>query len=457
MQQTQCAIGRRLSHWPALIGLVLLSLARTPAPAAERPGPQGSQENILVTTIEDNGPGSLREAIRLANQSISRDTIVFDAVNGPFATPQTIELASELPELAGELIIDGYIKGRLWKPSGVTVSGAGAHRVFSVARGAKVTLSSLSVTEGRAPRGGGIANWGDLIVKGVTLLGNVAEQDGGGIANLGGRLTVINSSFVTNRAGTAGGGLADDVGMLSVTNCTFTGNAAQQGGGLFSSGSLLLRNTILADSPDGADCLATGKLIGSSTNNLIEVTEGCGEPIITADPKLATLGSYNGPTPTLPLGGGSPAINMGDNASAVDEHGVPLKWDQRGNGDPRFVGGITDIGAYERQELPALVIDTLEDTEMRACSRTARGDCSLRGAVNLVNAAGNPAVITFDPKVFSVPRTLELSRALPDVGVDLRIDARKTAGVKVSARRIGLRELADGRLTLQKVTLNGVR
>ena len=33
---------------------------------------------------------------------------------------------------------------------------------------------------------------------------------------------------------------------------------------------------------------------------------------------------------------------------ARSHEGRPLVWDQRGNGDPRFVGGITDIGAFER-------------------------------------------------------------------------------------------------------------
>ncbi len=50
---------------------------------------------------------------------------------------------------------------------------------------------------------------------------------------------------------------------------------------------------------------------------------------------------------------------MGDNGAAVDEHGEPLRWDQRGNGDPRFVAGITDVGAFERQAFALLVVDTI--------------------------------------------------------------------------------------------------
>ena len=409
-----------------LLGLALLVLGQVlPARADDA---RGTRRDLTVTTSADSGSGSLRQAILDANALEGPHTVRFDSKTGPFATPQTITLASELPELVGEVTIDGYIEGRLWQPSGVTLSGADAHRVFSVAPGARVTLSYLTITAGRAPQGAGMANRGVLAVMGVTFVGNRAEDLGGGLANLGGTLTVINSTFADNRAGRAGGGLADAAGNVTVTNSTFSGNMAPQGGGLFSSGTLLVRNTILANSGDGADCVATGALDPASTHNLIEANEGCGTPISTADPRLEALGGYNGPTPTMPLGGGSPAINLGDNASAVDEHGKPLAWDQRGNGDPRFVAGFTDLGAFEVQAFPVLRVNSAEDPGLRACTG-ARGDCSLRGAIELANATQKPDVITFDPRIFAESRTIVLTRPLPELTTDMTIDAAKTAGV----------------------------
>ena len=44
---------------------------------------------------------------------------------------------------------------------------------------------------------------------------------------------------------------------------------------------------------------------------------------------------------------GSPAINAGSNALAVDANGNPLITDQRGIAFPRIVNGTVDIGAYE--------------------------------------------------------------------------------------------------------------
>ena len=246
-----------------------------------------------------------------------------------------------------------------------------------------------------------------------------------------GSVAIINSTLVENTAGDSGGGLHDGGGEMTVTNCTFSENAAPSGGGLYSEGTLLLRNTILANGEGGEDCVAAGVLDPGSTHNIIDSGTGCGASIVTASPRLGELGSYNGPTPTVPLGGGSPAINLGDNHSAVDENGQPLRWDQRGNGDPRFVGGITDIGAFETQRFPVLKVDTLEDTELRACTKSTRGDCSLRGAITLANATEKADVIEFEPEVFSEPAIIILNTPLPYLENDLSIDARGTAGVVV--------------------------
>src|SRR5260370_19849276 len=71
-----------------------------------------------------------------------------------------------------------------------------------------------------------------------------------------------------------------------------------------------------------------GNLVGSA-----------GNPI---DPLLGPLDDNGGPTLTHALMPGSPAIDAGNNAYATD-------WDQRGEGFPRIVNDIIDIGAFEYQ------------------------------------------------------------------------------------------------------------
>src|SRR4030095_14495343 len=71
--------------------------------------------------------------------------------------------------------------------------------------------------------------------------------------------------------------------------------------------------------------------------NLIEANDNCGAPISSSDPQLGSLQSNFGPTPTLALSSGSPAVDAGD-----PDVGLPT--DQRGQARP-----VTafDIGAYE--------------------------------------------------------------------------------------------------------------
>jgi hypothetical protein len=70
------------------------------------------------------------------------------------------------------------------------------------------------------------------------------------------------------------------------------------------------------------------------------------------DPLLAALGNNGGPTFTMALLPGSPAIDAGGNTPVIDPAtGLPLTTDQRGAGFARIVGGGVDVGAFEVQSL----------------------------------------------------------------------------------------------------------
>ena len=438
----------RLPWLLAVAGALLALSAAVPAAAGARSVPC----ERLVTSTADSGPGSLRGALAAAGASSGPCTVRFDSVHGPFAEPQTITLQGELPPLGGTLVLDGTIAERLWVATGVTLSGGGRLRVLRVLPGARVTLKSLTIAQGRSGRGGGILNAGALAVVGVTFVGNVAAGDGGAIATTGGTLKVVNSTFAGNRAGRRGGGVAHLGGEAAVGNCTFSGNRAASGGALFTRGGLLLRNTILTGSAAGRDCVASRPIDPRSTHNLIIANGGCGTPLLTADPRLEKLGAYNGPTAVFPLGGGSPAINMGDNAAAVDEEGHRLVWDQRGNGDPRFVAGFTDIGAFEVQAFPVLTVNSPEDTGLRACTGAGASDCSLRGAIELATASGKPQVIRFDPRVFSRSPVVTVGRPLPAAAAEITLDGSGTPGIVVRFLAAALPRPGGLHFTLRRVT-----
>ena len=111
-----------------------------------------------------------------------------------------------------------------------------------------------------------------------------------------------------------------------------------------------LGNTIVAANTaatSGPDALGTFASLG---NNLIGETDGSsgwvgsdltGTVAQPLNPLLAPLGNYGGPTQTMALLPGSPAIDAGNNA--LIPAGVTT--DQRGLA--RIVDGIVDIGAFE--------------------------------------------------------------------------------------------------------------
>jgi len=158
-----------------------------------------------------------------------------------------------------------------------------------------------------------------------------------------------NSSTSGNGGGVYVGGNAS----ATLTNCTVSGNSASaNGGGLYSfGGAATIGNTIVAantTTSSGPDAFGT---VTSQGNNLIGETDGSsgwigsdltGTIATPINPLLAPLGNYGGPTQTMPLLPGSPAIDTGSNA--LIPGGVT---DQRGASFPRFVNVVVDIGAFE--------------------------------------------------------------------------------------------------------------
>jgi len=203
-----------------------------------------------------------------------------------------------------------------------------------------VAYSIFTGNQGGTVSGGGIENNDIALVSDSTFTGNTAGANGGGglYNGLGGRLTVTNSTFATNSAGASGGGgLLIETGVLTVTNSTFAGNTAGAGGPGNISGTLALKNTIVAG---GSPRNCAGPITSQGHNLVSGATCGFGAAgdLFNMNPLLGPLRDNGGPTPTQALLPGSPAIDHGDNT------GCPTA-DQRGVPRPR--GAACDIGAYE--------------------------------------------------------------------------------------------------------------
>jgi hypothetical protein len=356
-----------------------------------------------VTNLNDAGPGSLREALGITpaggtvdfqpgltgTVTLTRGVLAVGkdlTIAGPGAAVLTVSGndASEVFRIGNGLTV--VISG-LTIAHGMATHGGGIFNVGSLTL-SQVTIAhntATSATAGGAAcggdvfnegSGGGIENHGTMTVIASTLSDNRAgplsssglhpSSCGGGIDNeAGAKLTVINATLTGNAANAAsfgagqGGGISNR-GDLTVISSTISlnggGGFAGQGGGIF--GSVTLTNSILAGNtvagggePDlnGPVRQANHNLIGrvvSGVPGLVNEQNGnqVGTSANPIDPKLGPLQDNGGPTPTMALLPGSPAVDAGDNAAS------PGPTDQRGL--PRIANGIIDLGAYEVQALP---------------------------------------------------------------------------------------------------------
>jgi hypothetical protein len=270
---------------------------------------------------------------------------------------------------------------------------------------ATLAVSNCVVTGNSAGNdgGGGIYNdHGALMINNCVISGNSAGS-GGGVENDGmysgsATLNISNSTISSNSAGyggaisNSGSGTSGAGASAQITNCTISGNSASTWGGavfnwgVYGDANLVVANTTLnnnSSSGSGGD-IYNG---GSGGTGIVEIANtilnaGASGQNITNDTGTVTSYGYNlssddaggdgttapggllnapgdqrntnplldpaglknngGPTPTIALQNGSPAIDAGNPTFTP-----PPYFDQRGPGFPRVVNGRIDIGAFE--------------------------------------------------------------------------------------------------------------
>jgi predicted outer membrane repeat protein len=218
----------------------------------------------------------------------------------------------------------------------------------------KGTLTNNIFTGNTATNGNGGGIYGGGTLTNNTFSGNTAATEGGGVYVYYGNATLTNNIFTGNTAANGGGIYNGGIyGGGTLTNNTFSGNiAATEGGGAwlkFSAGNLY-NNIIWSNSaPEGADLYIDNTdydpffpEINLFNNDFDQSASGTYMTIpLTIDPS-----NLDNEDPLF-VGGGnyhltasSPCINTGDN----DAPDLPST-DKDGN--PRIMGGIVDMGAYE--------------------------------------------------------------------------------------------------------------
>ncbi len=169
--------------------------------------------------------------------------------------------------------------------------------------------------------------------------GNGANGVGGGIGVLGGAAALTNLTLANNISTGGDRGFGGPAGGGSAFNGTNGVAGISQGQTLAAAGGRIsLLNSILDSSAGGSNGFgsiidAGYNLDSDSTGYLTNSTS-----FNNTNPDLGPLGNYGGPTPTIPLLAGSPAID------AADPNSYPPT-DQRGF--PRPYGPAPCIGAFE--------------------------------------------------------------------------------------------------------------
>jgi hypothetical protein len=203
----------------------------------------------------------------------------------------------------------------------------------------QATLTNCTLT-GNAAAGG---------VVGSSDGGDGGSGGGGAIFNLDGQVTLdsdtLDANFVSGGAGgdgrAAGQAAGGAVANLAYGNDIDTGNQA--------AASLVLNNSILANTGNGALDLASVAVNGKGTNtatvsgshNLVMSSSGTLAPgvvTLTADPRLGLLQDNGGLTQTMLPSPGSPVLGAGDPTQQPT-------LDQRGLVRP--TGGPIDLGAVQ--------------------------------------------------------------------------------------------------------------
>jgi hypothetical protein len=199
----------------------------------------GLPQTLVVVNDNDSGPGSLRNAIELANQNAGvPETITFDS--SYFSTPRTIAM------FLGELYISDQ----------VTIVGPGAK--FLTLQGAGSRIFTIDVLEN---------NQVPISISGLTMTGgngastvDVGVTSGGGAVFIHDEAVTLSNVVITNSYSgdgtTYGGGilLGNALASLQLQNSTLSNNrASQNGGGLaVRYGSLVtIDNTIISNNSTG--------------------------------------------------------------------------------------------------------------------------------------------------------------------------------------------------------------
>ncbi len=241
------------------------------------------------------------------------------------------------------------------------ITGGGISQVYSQLT-TRLEATNITVKNNSADLGGGIANEFTMDTSLVAALGYLEitqstidsnhAHSGGGVFNFNRASMYLVNVTISNNTAIAGGGIASGQGggggiVLNTTIAYNSAGSGQGGGVATGGGSLKLQNVLLAQNANGNCSTVYGGILDSYAGNLSD-DDSCNfhAPLDqnNVDAKIGLLTYNGGPTQTIALKPGSPAIDaaLGWLAPLIDQRGAGRDVDGNGDGTPGF-----DVGAYE--------------------------------------------------------------------------------------------------------------
>ena len=221
--------------------------------------------------------------------------------------------------------------------TGDTARGGGLYAIYGDATFNQSTVSGNSTT-GDDAKGGGLSFVAANVISNQSTIsgndtaGNLAS--GGGIYSLFGNLTLTQSTVIDNQSAVDAAGISVKLLLsnyaVSLTNSILSGNTntgAGTGGNFYDIAALTSPNVTVINSVFGDDPSEITDTVNSGNN------------VFDNLPKLGPLQNNGGPTLTRLPNEGSPALDAGATPALTE--------DQRGNGFPRIINAVVDIGATE--------------------------------------------------------------------------------------------------------------
>ena len=343
---------------------------------------------------------------------------------------------------------DSTLSGNTSVASNNTLEGAGG-AIYN--NEGVINIDNCTFSGNSAEYGGAIFNGGTLTIGNSTFSGNQSDF-GGAIYNepASGTVSVsiANTTFSGNSA-TIGGAIVNDAADynadLTLVNCTVSGNSASTStGGVVNKNdgsTAWLLNTIVAGNtaPTDPDVQGAFDLSGTVGNNLIGDTGdatgfsaanhdlfGSNANPLSAGLDPNGLRNNGGPTSTIALIPGSPAIDAGYDTTQAPYN---LTTDQRGAGFPREIGSHVDIGAYEFQT-PTPTISGFSPTSGPVGTAVA-----ITGT-NLIDIATGKSTVVFGgitATQVTVVSATQLTAVVPQGALTGVISVTTTAGTASSA------------------------